>query len=355
MMYYYSNCNKKRLKKMSILQRHTILERSGILSSDESIPPEIEEKLLSVKNRLYYLTVYRPDIRKHKAENNTYPLTIELLNIIVRNLDISNLRLYSDACLFIVSKLTEYFPMEADKLVKYSSEMYTSEDLVRVESQIFKFVGYNIYLPIASYFVNNYIEELNIHRSLDKYISFYYLVFSIYDSKNILLPSIVAISCIYLALENFITDIEITALEDISGYSKEEILYGAYKISEVYKLGKRSRYRNIFDHYRDTINVLKLYTENYINLQDKERIYRLEYIRKDQISFDDEDIKQLEKVGEGVYSVVYLIEYKNQHKALKRFKYDYCDEGLKTDNILELSLLRTFSNSNIIDLNAINT
>lgn len=340
---------------MNVVRKHMSLERSGMLSSEEKLKGNITHRnLTNEKNWIYKTVTNRVDVYQYTANINTYILSTEILNIVVRNLDTitDNLQLYGDACHLIVSKMLEMVPINKVTLVEYSRDKYTSEELLNAELQIFELLNFNTYLPVSSYFSYNYMEGLGIEYDhvVNDYAKFYYSMFSIYDKDNRLLPSIIAISSIYLALMNFNSTITVHTLSELSGYFEDEIIYVASKISETYKRGYNSKYRYIFTHFTDntTVPVYNLYAIKHRYLNDKNRILRPQYKRRESISFKDEDVVRLKKTGKGAYSDVYLVEYKNQHKALKEFAYD--DEGLVFDTIRELSLLRTFFNSNIIDL-----
>lgn len=337
-----------------ILMKHLSLERSGILSSDEPLKGEIIKRdMMILKDFLYGVS------ESFKLVPNTYMLTLEVLNIVVRNLEIQRdkLKLYGISSFFIVSKLTELYNLEIEEIIDISDNTFTEEEIIETETEIFKVLNYNLYLPNVSYFSINFATILGDNFDLENifHARLYYYVFETYDTDNLLLPSVVAIASIYLGSMNFdVNNLEL--LSDVSNYTKNEILYVAYIVSAVYKNVLRMK-RIIFSYlptpkFGDITDYRNVYIEGVKYLRDKRYIFRPKYKVKEIESFPNEKYVHIEELGTGIFSTVSLIKYKGQLKALKEFRCIKL-EGLEENDIKELSFLKILSNSNIISLNAV--
>lgn len=348
------------IKMNEIIEKHLALERSGIISSIEPLKGDISIRhMITLKDWLYDVN------RVFELTSNTYSLTIEILNIIVRNLQIQikDLQLYGVACHLISSKTQEIYPTKVTEFISITDNSYTRSEIVETELKIFEFLNYNIYFPTVFYFSTNYLLEMKEHFNIEhnNYIKLYIYVFQTYDTQNSLLPSVVALACIYLGSMNFrINNLDI--LSNISGYTKREILRVSHEVSFLYNSAlKLKTRRSIFNSlptakFGDITNYRSVYLEGYHYLQDNIHIVRPNYRVKEIELFHSKYIKEdsyIEELGEGAYSIVTLIEYKGHLKAQKE---SACmgKEGLTKHDVKELSFLRTFSNSNIIDLNAVN-
>lgn len=94
----------------------------------------------------------------------------------------------------------------------------------------------------------------------------------------------------------------------------------------------------------------KLFKHDKIEEIDISNISRVEY--RSLILNQEYNIRNIKKVGQGGFSTVYKVKYNNKLQAYKKFNCGgyYRDDGIDSSNLTEMSLLKTISNSNILEL-----
>ena len=350
---------------METLQKFYALERSGILSSTEPILQVNDPKQRINRRMMVLIKDWAFAInRGFKLIESTYTLFLEIIDIVVRKIEINSreLQLYGIVSHLIAAKFIEvHYPYIQDYI--YSSDnAYTIRQIKEKEIEVFKILNYNIYLPIGRYFRDlylNIIEDKIFTYKESEFSKYLLYIYGSFGDGDLYLPSIIALSCIYIGSKVNGNDY-LDLLIDISGYNENEILYCANIVWERYKMAL-SRKRDSIKEYFSTkkkIDVRGFYRTEIVNLENLSSILRPQYrVRERQ---REEDIYFIQSEGEdvilgsGSYSTVYKVEYQGIIKAYKVMNCEYNTEGIDHSDLREISFLKTVSCTNIVDMNYVN-
>lgn len=93
-----------------------------------------------------------------KMTQETFYLTIMMLDTVLSKRDINSdkLQLVGIACLFMASKLEEYYPADIGKLISLTSDSYTRKQVLRMELVILELLEQQLYFPEIMPFLKRY-------------------------------------------------------------------------------------------------------------------------------------------------------------------------------------------------------
>lgn len=322
---------------MQVLERHLSLERSRILPNHYKKKAKITpSNIIRVRNNLLKL------INKTNSKFlRTYDLAITIFDTVISTIefDVKEVEIYATASFMLASKTGKYY-MTINELVYTSGNRITESRLAEVELEIFEVIGYNAYLPIGSYFIDLIVERLDIEVLDDTMNIARYYYYSSFTSSNFL-PSVVASASLYLAFMNDNIDI-LDILSEMIDTTTENIRYIASRIISN---------RPIIQSLLNVEDVNSLYRESKFKPSSTRGIYRPIY--RESI-VEDMDIIVGDVIDEGTFSTVYEATVNGQVKALKRMIYEIEEKGIFKQDVVEISILKTVNNSNIIECSYIN-
>jgi len=103
-----------------------------------------------------------------KMSQETLYLTIIMIDTVLSKRDIQSdkLQLVGISCLFMASKLEEYYPADIEKLISLTSDSYTKKQVLRMELVIFELLEHQLYFPEIMPFLKRYARAA--HRGQDR-------------------------------------------------------------------------------------------------------------------------------------------------------------------------------------------
>ncbi|KAF7267167.1 hypothetical protein GWI33_019574 [Rhynchophorus ferrugineus] len=133
------------------------------------------------------------------------------------------LQLVGAAAMFVASKFDERVPPMIDDFLYICDGAYNRKEMIRMESNLLKVIGFNLGIPISYRFLRRYARCAKVTMPVLTLARFI-LEFSLMDYETIALrDSLMASAALYLALKMKKVSDWTPTLEFYTGYKKEEL------------------------------------------------------------------------------------------------------------------------------------
>ena len=177
---------------------------------------------------------------KFKLHGGSLWLTINLLDRYLQKVLITHdrLQLVGVASLLIASKFDEVSPPEVDDCVHVSANLYSKQEVSRMEYRIFETLGFQVAVPTGFHFISHYLGVINADDRM-KFTALFYAERSLQEQHYLsVLPVHFSAAAVLAALwkresetHNPLTDVPITAsaiwpdsLREASGFTGESLM-----------------------------------------------------------------------------------------------------------------------------------
>jgi cyclin B len=149
----------------------------------------------------------------------------------------SKLQLVGVVSLLIACKFEEVSPPEVKDCIYITDYAYDKEEVLRMESRILNSINYNLIVPTGYHFLIRYLNRIRA-SNLTRFLANYYAERNLQESDILnFKSSLVAASCVYLALLQQVMDLSRKekrvwnrALEEETSYSEKDLYLCAYQM-----------------------------------------------------------------------------------------------------------------------------
>ena len=170
---------------------------------------------------------------KFKLVPEALYLTVNLIDRVLEREQMprSKLQLLGVAAMFVACKYEEVFPPACSDFVCVSDQLYSREEILRMEGLILSTLGFELTAPSAFGFLRRFAKVAGISRSLasaprstTELLANYLLELTLQEYKMLkYLPSLLCAAAIWLALKTRGEPPWSAALEQHSGYAEAEL------------------------------------------------------------------------------------------------------------------------------------
>jgi hypothetical protein len=204
-----------------------------------------------------------------KLLHDTLHLTVYLIDAYLGCIDVSvsRLQLLGIGALLLASKYEDVHPPCILDLTELTCNAYTNKEVIEIEFDIYKTVNYNLGRPSPLYFLSRYIDKLSCITNEQYMLAKFFIDMSLeYSIFSCILPSKIAASSLYLAMQILLDDYSVKYVESVCDYEPKKIDY-QISLLVIYTLRYihiDNEFRNLIDKYKNTfvISELKVKLEN---------------------------------------------------------------------------------------------
>ncbi len=310
------------------VDKYKQLEQSGILANTRH-----DLQMYPVLNWMYDI------LEKLSLQFSTYFLAVCYYDIVSKEHDIK----LALASLLLAIKLEE---VKYHKFEEFDLDI-PNDEIMKLEKDVYDTLNQRLILPTSYLFYRSMLAHLrtfsgNLMIVSDKasdYTKFILLTTLYHERINDFLPSLIAISAIYLG--QYLTDNPIwyDEYKYASGYTKFEIFTGAAHLSDMldHVLKQHLPYVTQFVTFFKLRAIKKFEYPSQIELTARPIAKPLH--TNDQI-IDLKNIQLGDRLGGGKYGVVYRVAYNNQQYAAKIAYCSLSTYGLDKDMLKEIAILK---------------
>jgi cyclin A len=135
-----------------------------------------------------------------------------------------NLQLLGTASLYIASKYEELDPPSVRTFVYVTYGKYSNQQIWRMERRVLKVLNFRMTTPTANFFLMYFLRALKVDKKIE-HLARYLAELTLFEAEPFLeyLPSQIAASAVYLALNSTTGQIWTTELSEQIGYKSHEI------------------------------------------------------------------------------------------------------------------------------------
>jgi len=199
--------------------------------------------------------------RKFKLSRATYFLAINMVDrfLATKTTERTKLQLLGCTCLWIASKYHEIYAPEMDDFVYISDNAFSTEQLTQMEVEVLKALSFELTVPTALNYAERYCKisshylkkerEMKIIADLIMYCSEHCVITYGLCQKA---PSLVGAACfVYSCLSTKVFTLKQMeeGLEDVIGYSLQDLTPTMKELDAAVKNAKRSKHKALFKKY----------------------------------------------------------------------------------------------------------
>ena len=191
---------------------------------------------------------------KYKLVPETYYLSVNILDryLSKKCISRSKLQLLGITSMFIASKYEDIYAPEGKDFVYMTDDAYVLKQLLEMEIDVMKELEYNVTIVTPYRFVEMYKQYLKLD-DMQFMAARLICLMAVIDYKSLkYLPSILALSAVYIAMKSCCTDkngiydeglVKEDEIWKVTGYCKEDIVDCVKFLVEVFEKGKESKYQ----------------------------------------------------------------------------------------------------------------
>eukprot|EP01155_Anaeramoeba_flamelloides_P049565 Anaeramoba_flamelloidesc41615_g3_i1.p1 GENE.c41615_g3_i1~~c41615_g3_i1.p1 ORF type:complete len:259 (+),score=47.37 c41615_g3_i1:742-1518(+) len=180
---------------------------------------------------------------KFKLKTEVLYLTCKIMDKFLskKNVPVSKLQLAGITAMLIASKYEEIYPPEVDDFVYITSNSYTREEILKMESLMLNVLHFRVTFASPYFFIQRYIKAAGVGMKMAQYLklkllSNYLLELTLPRIKMIKYrPSQLASAAVYLALVTLKTDPKTKLTSKMKSFFWTDTLqyYTKYKLTDI--------------------------------------------------------------------------------------------------------------------------
>lgn len=188
---------------------------------------------------------------KFNLKSETLYLAIALIDRYLEKRQVirQQLQLVGVTALLLASKYEEIYPPEVKDLVYVTDRAYTKEQILEMESRMLNTLSFRLSFPSIWPFLNRYLKAADASEVVTQ-SAYYYAEKALVDFAMVqYLPSVVAASCVTLALQNHHEQLWTPTLAHYSSFSEADIAAPSAALSSIVRRAPRSTLQAVRKKY----------------------------------------------------------------------------------------------------------
>jgi G2/mitotic-specific cyclin-B, other len=196
------------------------------IENKSKVDPEYMSRRTSINSKMRAILIdWIVEVHAHyKFELETLFLTVNIIDryLAIEDVHRKNLQLVGITALFMACKYEEVSFLETEEYANVTDNAYTVKEILDMEADIFKKLGYCISVPSSNKFLGFFTSVIEVDIGFCTY--FIERILQEYSMIKFL-PSILASSAIYIMREDSKEDVELwpSELEKLTGYKEEDL------------------------------------------------------------------------------------------------------------------------------------
>lgn len=257
---------------------------------------------------------------------------------------------FSIVSILLASKYNDLTTVEVDDLIFVSDIKAKKSELLTIETEIFRTLGYNVNLPNEFHILNIlFCENSNSREVFDLTLSLL-LVLRLSHRVSQFLPTL-TVSTAYSIVTEYLEEefvnafeIPVDVLSTAKILTKDSILF-----LDVPKRESCKKFKNL-NVFFDMVSVVQ--GRNPCNELSLPEDYFKEYsfiMGLNVVLADEKEIKKCLLIGEGSFAKVYKVQYQGRDYAMKEMRLDL-NESIRYNLIREYSVLSSLQHPNVVSI-----
>jgi hypothetical protein len=304
---------------------------------------------------------------------DTFFQTINMIDICIDRvpITITNIQLYSIACLMIAAKKYERYAPEVNDYVFIVDQQFDCEELLAAEIDTIKILGFDLEIPnileynqcIRSLYQEKYPDDKNDNTAgvipIMDHICMYWFHTYIHSALCEVLPSVLSTAVFYIA-RLCVNKLYFNEIFNPFGVDETVVLRLCGSIVKLVLKFKISTLRSVTNRFSKKI----IYKEFITFIEFFDGVLKLEkvdievpqYLKSTYTSnkitnlINPRECKRIGKLGEGTFGVVSKIECDGKVYAMKKSTCHNHGEGLTAMFLREVSILLNVNHPNIVNI-----